>query len=218
MIKKFLILTLTVAMSISLSACGSKQTDTNTKSTSSTEMAVESESVSENDTSKSQEDFKQRYNLIMKNIELLNVQSEYVGAVHATIWDNVGPDEVAKYIRYVKEGYNDEQKEPLITKAFGVSCLNPVDTREACELAEKYVEALQEMQTLIPSLDEQYKELNSTYGMDYDLSDLKEYYVESTTYANYASTIDGSYMSYTQTLNDYKTNTERLKKSAEIAY
>lgn len=67
-------------------------------------------------------------------------------------------------------------------------------------------------------MDESFSALNKKYGDKFNLDDLKDYYIESITYAEYASDVDGSYITYSQTLNDYQTSISKLKKLAEIAY
>jgi hypothetical protein len=49
------------------------------------------------------EEFKNQYDSILKDIEILNNYSDYVGTTNSTIWKNVGVSDVAKYIKYVKE-------------------------------------------------------------------------------------------------------------------
>lgn len=164
------------------------------------------------------EEFKQQYALILENIDKLNKNSDFVGAVHSTIWNNVGVKEVAKYINYVKLYYNDDSMSSLVCEAFGVSMFNGSDKRKAYEYAQQYMESLENIETIMEELGEMYQTLKSTYGDKYNVDDIKEYYIESSTYANYASTIDGNYITYNQTLNEYQINIEKLKMAAEIAY
>ena len=211
---KVLVILLTLSMAISMAACGSKTSETANRGVES-EEAKEKEAVED---TKSEEVFKDQYALIIDAIYSLNVNSDYVGETHATIWDNVGVDDVVKYVMYVREFYNDESMDGLICDAYGVSPFNGADKREAYGYAEQYVNSLAEIDTIMAEIDEMYKTINSTYGNDYNISDLKEYYLESSAYAEFAKELDGSYITYCQTLNDYQDNLTKLKKAAEIAY
>ena len=224
---KVLVILLTISMAISMAACNSKTSEITTgnvenegakesevvKDTKS-EEAKESEAVKD---TKSEEDFKKQYALIIAAIDVLNVNSDFVGATHATIWDNVGVKDVATYVKYVREYYNDESRDVLICKAYGVSAYG-TEKEKVYDYAEQYVNSLAEIDTKMVEIDEMYKTINSTYGNDYNISDLKEYYLESSAYAEFAKELDGSYITYCQTLNDYQDNLTKLKKAAEIAY
>ena len=195
---KVLVILLTLAMAISMAACGSKTSETANRGVES-EEAKEKEAVED---TKSEEVFKDQYALIIDAIYSLNVNSDYVG----------------EYVMYVREFYNDESMDGLICDAYGVSPFNGADKREAYGYAEQYVNSLAEIDTIMAEIDEMYKDINSTYGNDYNISDLKEYYLESSAYAEFVKELDGSYLTYCQTINSYQDNLAKLKKAAEIAY
>lgn len=212
--RRKLLATITISLCLLLSACGggsnSKQEAKETKVDIATEQ--EKESTSE-------EEFKSKYDTLITGIVLLNTYSDYCGATHSTIWNSVGVDDVAKYISYVRE-YGKEQSigDSLIAKAYNVSPFNNSDLNKVKDYVEQYQTALEEIPTLREDLETQYKELNESYGSDYNLSEIKDFYIESDSYAEYAINIDGSYITYTQTLAEYQESLKKLQKSAELAY
>lgn len=168
----------------------------------------------------SQENFEKLYDEILTTLDSLNKNSEYVGAIHSEVWKNVGPEDVVSYIENIKTYYNDDSFEyydTVVATAFGVSMFNEYDTQTAFGYVDTYMNSLATIESTLPQLDEKYTELNKKYGSEYMIDDLKEYYLESVTYAEYACAVDGSYLSYNQTLNQFKSNISKLKKAAEIA-
>lgn len=203
-----------------LSGCGknnsSSVAETTSETTSSEAASSESETLSE-------EDFKKKYDEIMDETDQMNDCSHYVGITQAYIWSNTGSEKVVEAIQAVRT-YGDDN-EGIVINAFDLNPLANKDTDEykaakdqAFDYAETYNTALSKLKNLSVTTEELYRSLNDSYGSMYNLDDLKEYYIESASYADYASDIEGSYVSYSQTLDDYDTNIAKLKKAAELAY
>ena len=218
--KKALSAIAALCVSLSLCACGGNAAQGESihtmelEETPTDETAVEEDVQDEKAT---KEEFIQQYELTMVAIDELNAYADYISTGHSIIWDNIGAKEVSKYIGYVRKyNSNDTLGEASICKAFGLSYLNGSQKKQALEYAERYVTIMNDLDSKIDEVDNLYKSTNSEY--DFDISDLKEYYIEVSTYTDYAREIEGSYVTYTQNINDYKTNIERLKKAAEIAY
>ena len=168
----------------------------------------------------SEEEFEKLYDEIMTNLDSLNMNSEYVGAIHSEIWNNVGVEDVVSTIEQIRSYYNSDSFEyydTIVATAFGVSMFNEYDTHKALEYVDTYMNALSKIESLLQVLDQKYTELNRKYGSLYSIDDLKDYYIESIAYAEYACEVDGSYVSYNQALNQFKTNISKLKKAAEIS-
>lgn len=178
---------------------------------------------------KNGEEFISQYNQIMDDLSLLNTSADFLGAAHSTIWNNVGVDKVqlaienvAKYKADKDAGFEDDFDERVhvisVCDAFGVSHLNGADKNKALSYAETYADSMKTLKAMLEKIDSEYKELSENYGNDYNIEDLKQYYISSSAYANYASTIEGSYVTYNQTLSSYQSEIESLKKAAEIAH
>ena len=217
--KRYLLIILIVGCLGVFTACGNNDGNNEKDGTSESSKPENTSIAGENeDDSKSEELFLTSYDEILKDLELLNAYSDYSGTVHSTIWDNVGVDEVATYIGYARAAKdNFSRYDVLLRMAFGDGDIW-ASVYEAEEYTKKYNESIEEIDKLIKKLDTSYSTLKKDYGSDYDISELKEYYLESVSYAEYATDIDGSYLSYNQSLNDYQKNISKLKKAAEMAY
>lgn len=211
--RKIIMIMLVTGLACSICSCGSNSS--NTSQESAQENSINEEIASE---TVDEEEFLAQYNLLMASISEINTHASYVGNVHSLIWDNVGVDDVAKYIGHVRNFYNNEEYKSLICKAFGVSMFNSSESAKAAEYAQQYVDSLEMLTSKVKEAEALYSELNKTYGKEYNIEDLKNYYIESSTFADYASGVEGSYVTYNQTLNEFQTNIERLKTAAEIAY
>lgn len=204
------------AMVFSQASCGNS-IERQDKQIEEQETVNQQEEITELDDGKSEEKFMQQYDLILQTINELNIYSDYVGAIHSLIWNNVGASKVGESIKNVRQFYDSNDLERyLIYSAFGAN--NNYEEMQASKQAQQYVQSLEKIEILTKEIDDMYSDLNKTYGKNHNIDDLKEYYIESTTYADYASNVDGSYITYNQTLNEYQTNLAKLKKAAEIAY
>lgn len=196
--KRFLLMILLVGCLGAFSACGGSD-------------ATETGPVV--DEAARKEGFLSSYQEILNNLELLNSYADYVGSAHSTIWDIHGVDNVGFWINAVREAKEWDEESYAVYNAFDCDSQS-----QAKQIAKTYNASLDGIYELIPELEALYSDLNKNYSSDYDISDLKEYYLESVSYAEFASDIEGSYVSYNQSLNDYQKSVSKLKKAAEIAY
>lgn len=153
----------------------------------------------------SEENFISQYNLLMDTISYINTLATYVGNIHSLIWKNVSTDDVVTFIGYVRENKNFD----AIGFAFGRTALWDKDSNK--EAAQQYVDALAELPTKVKVAEELYSELNKTYGKEYNIDDLKNYYIESSTFADYAVGIKNHAVDMIgRTIHDNRTANVRL--------
>ncbi len=170
----------------------------------------------------SKEDFNKEYDMAIMQFELLSVCSADVISKNLEIWDQVGPDSVSYSIECIRayeiNGQDDDWLIRHIVFSYGYDYYIQGDKERALHKADEYGESYKLLLETIKLAENTFKSIKQTYGDSYDISDLKAYYVEVSSFADLAVNLKGSYMSYSSDANTYLNNIEKLKKNAELAY
>lgn len=200
-----------ILLSMLLMSCKSEKDDSSSMIQEENDIiSYESTESSQKTEEENKEEFLDKYNTLLTSIDLLNSCSDFVAEIHKIIWKNVGPDKISQYLEWIRD---PERNGGLICIALDISMTKK---EEAIEIGKKYNETLKMMDIVSSTNDDIFKDINNNYN--YNIDDIKEYYLESSLYAEYARGVEGSYSSYSQALDDYKKTIAKNKKAAEIAY
>ena len=195
--------------------CSCKKESTETSESTQAETKTE-------DSKPTKEDFKNAYDLVMLQMQLLTADAAGIISDNLKVWKEVGADFVSYGLECIRaygvNGQDDDFVIDTICFAYGLNSDYKSSKEAAMSQAKKYGDKYKDFLTALDDSEELFKSFKDTYGDYYDISELKEYYIEVSSYADLAINLKGSYKSYSEDSTTYLNNIDRLKKAAEIAY
>lgn len=214
--KKFLALVITFTIVIGISLCGCNQTVTDSSSVSNEEMNYDTE-----------------FDKIMESIDDMNVNSEYICDLILTMWQSVDTDTLTGCIYTLKnlkstdddEFYSSSGPNPMnVATALDLHKLSPSydspKVRSAIyDYAVKFQEATKNVSEAKNDLKEQIKTIKDTMGNEHEngIKALQDYYIKSSTLADFALEPSGSLITYSNSYKEIKDNITEAKNTADLA-